>query len=261
MQHTDPAADIATEPPPFDWRAHLRIHPAAELFPLISEAELKQLADDISAHGLRTSIILGQQGIELWLVDGRNRLDVLQRLGLLSVDEKGQLHLERKLGDCWYPFVHEDRRDPYDLVLSLNVHRRHLTSEQKRELIAALLKAKPEASNVTIAKQVKADDKTVAKARDGLESTLEIPRLEKTVGADGKARKRPVKIKPKPGPTASKDIALDEFNGHVLRLLQMTGKAKPGRFAKTNIAASHLLQLGQFLTEVAGAVEAGQAAS
>jgi hypothetical protein len=35
---------------------------------------------------------------------------------------------------------------------------------------------------------VKADDKTVAKVRRELESTVEIPQLEKTTGADGKER-------------------------------------------------------------------------
>src|SRR5262249_37656356 len=78
---------------------------------------------------------------------------------------------------------------------SANLHRRHLTADQKRELIAKVLKAKPEASNNTIAKQVRADGKTVAKARRKLESTSEIPRLEKTVGKDGKSRKLPAKRK------------------------------------------------------------------
>jgi hypothetical protein len=55
-------------------------------------------------------------------------------------------------------------------------------------LIAKVLKAKPEASNRQIAKQVKADDKTVATVRRELEATAEIPQLEKTTGADGKAR-------------------------------------------------------------------------
>ena len=80
-------------------------------------------------------------------------------------------------------------------MLSLNVHRRHLTAEQRRELIAKVLKAKPEASNRLIAKQVKADDKTVASVRSVLESTAEIPQLKKTKGKDGKAR--PVKGKKK----------------------------------------------------------------
>jgi hypothetical protein len=30
----------------FNWRDHLKVHPAADLFPLMSEAELKELAED-----------------------------------------------------------------------------------------------------------------------------------------------------------------------------------------------------------------------
>ena len=78
--------------------------------------------------------------------------------------------------------------DPYAFVLSANLHRRHLTPEQKRELIVKVLKAKPEQSNRQTAKQVKADDKTVAKVRSELEATAEIPQLNKTTGRDGKAR-------------------------------------------------------------------------
>jgi hypothetical protein len=89
------------------------------------------------------------------------------------------------------------------VALSFNIHRRHLTAEQKRELIAKLLKAKPEASNVTVAKQVKADDKTVAKVRRDLESTSEIPRLEKTIGADRRARKVRLAKKAKPAPSTA----------------------------------------------------------
>jgi len=66
-------------------------------------------------------------------------------------------------------------------------------------LIAKVLKAKPEASNRQIAKQVKADDKTVAKVRTELEATAEIPQLKKTKGKDGKAR--PAKAKKKPTST------------------------------------------------------------
>src|SRR5215472_12148635 len=95
--------------------------------------------------------------------------------------------------------------DPHDFVLSANLHRRHLTSEQKRELIAEVLKAKPEASNATVAKQTKTTDKTVAKVRRKLESTSEIPKLEKTVGKDGKARPKTKKTKKPAGAPKTKE--------------------------------------------------------
>jgi hypothetical protein len=36
----------------FNWREHLKVHPAAELFPLLPEAELRELTADIKANGL-----------------------------------------------------------------------------------------------------------------------------------------------------------------------------------------------------------------
>jgi hypothetical protein len=47
---------------------------------------------------------------------------------------------------------------------------------------------------------------------------------------------------------------LREFNENVLRLVQMTRKRKPKRFAETSVPASDLSQLGGFLAEVAAAV-------
>jgi hypothetical protein len=42
--------------------------------------------------------------------------------------------------------------DPYAFVISANIRRRHLTAEQKRDLIAKVLKAQPRKSNRQIAK-------------------------------------------------------------------------------------------------------------
>lgn len=73
-------------------------------------------------------------------------------------------------------------------VIALNLHRRHLTREQRRELVEALLKAKPEASNRDIATQAKASPTTVGTVREELEATAQIGQLERTVGKDGKSR-------------------------------------------------------------------------
>ena len=162
----------------------------------------------------------------------------------------------------------------------------HLTSAQKRDLISKVLKARPEVSNATVAKQTMADDKTVAKVRRKLEATSEIPRLEKTTGRDGRSRPattsrapsqkaggiagRTVTAEVDPAASAerrkqeytadesereamtAKDATLREFDGHVLRLAQIINRAEPERFARTSVDVDKLLQLSRFLAEVAG---------
>ena len=86
-----------------------------------------------------------------------------------------------------------ETEDPFAYVLSANVHRRHLSAEQKRDLIAKVLKAQPTKSNRTIAKQTKVDDKTVGKVRRELEGRAEIPHVD--VVEDTKGRKQPAKKK------------------------------------------------------------------
>lgn len=266
--------------PLFDWRALLPIHPAAELFPLLPEDELRELAEDIRINGLRVPAVTWspKEGDEPQLLDGRNRLDALGMLGLLYKTDDHHLGLKNWTGTKWaelsggrIEFRHIVGADPYALALSFNIHRRHLTAEQKRDLIAKLLTAKPEASNLSIAEQVKADDKTVAKVRHELEANSEIPNKPDRVEPTGrKARGRKPKGQPatkttettksateKPKPAVSPDdIALREFDGHICRLLQMTHKAKPARFAKTGVHADELAQLGEFLLKVASEMRA-----
>jgi hypothetical protein len=70
-----------------------------------------------------------------------------------------------------------------------NIRRRHLTAEQKRALIAKVIAMKPEASHRQIAKQVKADHKTVARAE--AEDLGKLPHVE--TRTDTKGRKQPAK--------------------------------------------------------------------
>jgi ParB-like nuclease domain len=203
------------------WRDFLKVHPAAELFPRMSETELRELADDIEKHGLSEPITLYQPDSteDPQLLDGQNRLDALELLNRIRFHDPnewsdGSIDL---LGDDFLTIGDYSPVDPYAYVLSKNVHRRHLTAEQRRELIAKVLKAKPEASNRQVAKQVKADDKTVAKVRTELEATAEIPQLERTTGADRKARPSrkpvpspPIERKPTSRPSPSKLPTLDE---------------------------------------------------
>jgi hypothetical protein len=158
----------------------LKIHPAAELFPMLSNAELQELAADIKKKGLLFPIsIYGKTGE---LLDGRNRLAACEIAGV-------------EPSRYCYP-----GDDPIGFVLSANIHRRHLTDEQKRDLIARVLMLDPKQSDRKIAKAVKRDHKTVAKVRREQIQLGTIPQLTETTGADGKTRKRP---DPKPTkPTA-----------------------------------------------------------
>jgi hypothetical protein len=86
------------------------IHPAAKLFPMLEPAELKELAEDIRAHGLINSIIL----FEGKILDGRNRLVAC---GMAEVDP----HFE-----CFRMDI-----SPVKYVISQNLKRRHLNANQR----------------------------------------------------------------------------------------------------------------------------------
>ena len=171
------------------WRDLLPVHPAADLFPLMKADELRELAEDIRKNGLRNSAIL--QLHEDWqpvLLDGRNRLDALALLGEeITLDNR--FIFETIPADC----------DPYAYVISLNIHRRHLTAEQRRELIAKLIKRTPGKSDRQIAEQTKSDHKTVGKVRTELEGRGEIPHVEMrtdTRGREQPAHKPPNRFAP-----------------------------------------------------------------
>jgi hypothetical protein len=181
------------EQPAKGWRAVLRVHAAAELFPPMPPGELRALGEDIKAHGLqnRVKVLVKHNGngtLEYFVLDGRNRLDAREAVGLhVEVIEGGALNyelVEEVEGDI----------DPFAYVVSANIHRRHLTTEQKHDVIAALLKAKPDWSNRRVAESVRVSHNTVGDVRAELESTGQIAQLDKTVGKDKRARKS----KPKP---------------------------------------------------------------
>jgi hypothetical protein len=167
------------------WRDVLPVHPAAELFPQLSRDELIELGEDIKTHGglpaIPVTLWRAEEDPRAFLLDGRNRLDAMEAVGLPVLDKHGEwlTRIERR-------YV---RGDPYVYVISANIHRRHLTAEQKRDLITRLLKERPEASNLAIAKVAKVDDKTVAAVRREKEARSEIPNV--ATRTDTKGRKQP----------------------------------------------------------------------
>jgi hypothetical protein len=164
-------------------------HTLAEIFPPMSDADVAALAKDIKEHGQIEPIVL----YEGMILDGRSRYRACLLAGVSpDFDEY----------DAWSDI------DPLAFVVGKNLHRRHLTSEQKREVLAVLLKADPGKSNRQIAKTAQVDHKTVNAVREKLTATGEIPQLSETTGADGK--KRPTKKSVAKSAPASDPIALYE---------------------------------------------------
>jgi hypothetical protein len=100
--------------------ADLKTHPAAEIFPMMTEAELDELQEDIATNGMQTPIDV----FEGLVIDGRNRAVVCQRLGI----EPDVIE-------------HDEMPDPEGFVYSRNLFRRHLT-KGKRALLANKYKDK-----------------------------------------------------------------------------------------------------------------------
>jgi hypothetical protein len=159
----------------------LRFHPLADIFPLMEGAEFDALVADIKANGQLEPIILHEGKI----LDGRNPYRACLAAGV-----EPMLHNAGK--------TIANATDAVAHIISANIHRRHLTAEQKRALITALIKAQPEKSDRQIAKQVKASHPTIAKARREAEATGNAFPVEKRVGADGKARKQPARKQAEP---------------------------------------------------------------
>jgi hypothetical protein len=181
------------------WRVFLKIHPAAELFPLMTEAELRELAEDIKTNGLRAPIVGWAGDGDQLLLDGRNRLDAMALLGLLYETDDHHVGVKKWTGKQWSErpgghlgyasgceFKNFYDGDPYAIALSLNVHRRHLTNEQKRDLIAKLLKLDPGKSDRQIGEMAKVSHTTVAKARNKAEARGDVAKVATRTDTKGR---------------------------------------------------------------------------
>jgi hypothetical protein len=191
---------------PKSWRDVIKVHPAADLFPMMSADELKVLGEDIKRNGLTSRVAVIDDGGGPVLLDGRNRLDAMELAGFEIVTEE-----VAKLACCQH---HISGFDPFAYVISANIHRRHLTAEQKRDLIAKVIAAQPDKSDRQIAKMVKADHKTVGKARRQGEDVGTIPHVE--TRTDTRGRKQPAKkpAQPPVTPANAETNADDDGNGY-----------------------------------------------
>ena len=136
------------------------------MFPLMEGKAFEALVEDIKAQGVRVPVMLFKGKI----LDGRNRYRAAVKLGAVFsiIRFKGSEQAAR------------------DYVISANIHRRHLTNEQKRALIEKLLKADPEKSDRQIAKEAKlSDHKRVGRGAEAIGGTWGIAPRRQAEGLQG----------------------------------------------------------------------------
>jgi len=142
----DQEASIAEEPhtehAAGSWRERYPVHPCADCHPMMGADELNKLGEDIRAHGLHKRITLynDPQSHKQVVLDGRNRLEALERIGI-------------DLDHPPFPIFEEtDVTDPASFVISLHIHRRHLTKAQQVDLIVAVVMAQHEKDPAKLAR-------------------------------------------------------------------------------------------------------------
>jgi ParB-like chromosome segregation protein Spo0J len=168
------------------------------MFPLLEGKDFDDLVEDIKKNGLREKIDLYQGKI----ADGRNRYRALLRLGVDPSVEPDKYFRKaiytHTIGGEIAPHEqnNDDRVRAY--IISRNIHRRHLTAEQKRDLIAKLLIADPGKSDRQVAKQTGVSNTHVGKLRKELEKSGDVSTVD--TRTDTKGRKQPARKASKPKP-------------------------------------------------------------
>jgi hypothetical protein len=101
----------------------MKVHPMADLFPMMADDELADLAEDIKANGLVHAIVLDAEGKTL--IDGRNRLKACKMAGV-------EPRFQRLNGEAEAAFI-----------VSANLERRNLSKGQQA-MARAFIHPEPE---------------------------------------------------------------------------------------------------------------------
>lgn len=141
------------------------VHPVADLFPMMSDEELADLAADIKANGLLYPIVLDADGT---LIDGRNRLRACQMV---------------KVEPTFEPL---NGRDPVALILSANVERRQLSKGQAAMAVAQARVLDSSTSQAGAARAANVNRGRLFQAEDVVRYTPELARevMAGTLGLD-----------------------------------------------------------------------------
>lgn len=142
-----------------------QVHPAADLFPLMTGVEFDALVADITAYGLREPGYVDAEGL---ILDGRNRAAACEAAGVAM---------------RWNTYTGDD---PVAFVVSKNIHRRHLTPGQRAAIAAELATLRPGANqHPTEVPPIGGTSMTQAAAATALDvSTRQVQRAAQVKKAD-----------------------------------------------------------------------------
>ena len=150
----------------------VRYQPVLNL-PKLPYDDFLALRDNIALNGVLMPILTDGGRPVRHIIDGTYRKAIADELGYEcpEIVQPGLTEAEKRT-----------------LARTLNLARRHLSSEQKRLLIADQLRETPDRSNRWIGKQLGVSHPTVASVRAELEATGKVFQFERTIGEDGKER-------------------------------------------------------------------------
>lgn len=196
---------------------------------MMNVAELEELGDDIVQNGMHEPLVewIDNSAAEhpddddddsefpSYLLDGRNRLEALDRRGLREYGGTERQRV-RCVGSADYAKRHntvssgpvltyyakvwqgppkrgswQPGVDPWVYVASANLKRRHLTAEQRQRFVAAYLKAHADHSDRKIAAELGVSHQTVGRARATLATGPDGPVAQPRTGMDHKTRRPP----------------------------------------------------------------------
>ena len=201
-----------------------KYHPAALLLPEMSEQEYRELVEDIREHGQRHPIIVDEQGV---ILDGRHRYRAMTELALEPTMRTFQ----------------GDEHAKVALVMSENVHRRHLTVQQRAAIAAELAnmahgtnryemkvegsfdpstpvaEAKPVMTIAAAANAMRVSEKTVKRAKNIMRTDPEAHAKAKA-GTLGKAKPKHIRAKPVDGDAAPKPKSAATIGANLLEAMR-----------------------------------------
>lgn len=130
-----------------------------QVMPPLTAEERAALAADIAERGVLVPIVTDQHGT---ILDGHHRKHIADELGVPYRTDVVKV---------------TDDDDARSIARMYNLARRHLTREQKRQLIAEEIRARPGVSDREIARAMRCDHKTVGSVRRELSGEIPQPGL------------------------------------------------------------------------------------